>query len=245
MTPERIQRLLAVGLTLQSTTTMTNADGTTTTIKAGPRNLETAWEEKYLELCAFKEQHGHLNISRKHYKDNAQYQSLARWCGTQRENYKNRLNKMQQQQHGVGTATAATTTTTAKKKGQRRPGTMTGAQMDLLTKIGFSFSKNLDFAHRFTQISHYKALYGDTRVPVAFKEMDGLGYWVFNQKKKYHAGRMRPDRIQLLQTIGFDFTHRCAPNGGYRSNEDDKRQPAARATAASSPQSPVMDMVGI
>jgi hypothetical protein len=85
-------------------------------------------------------------------------------------------------------------------------------------------------------------------------------------QKSYHAGRMPTERIQLLQTTGFDFSLRCAPNGGYRhnnhnhhNNNDNNNQgssgqavaaahaiAATTTTTAARPESPtLMDVVGI
>ena len=39
------------------------------------------WQEKYQELIAFKEKHGHVNVPQKH-------PELGRWVNTQRNSYK-------------------------------------------------------------------------------------------------------------------------------------------------------------
>jgi Helicase associated domain len=82
-------------------------------------------------------------------------------------------------------------------------------QMAKLTAIGFRWtSKHTTFESRFQDLSRYKEKHGDTKVPQACKEFNNLGLWCANIKKQYHAKKMRPEHVAMLETLGMDWGKR-------------------------------------
>lgn len=127
----------------------------------------TSWEQKYEELCDYRERHGHCNVPAS-YNEN---QPLAIWVKRQREaHYKRFRNGM--------------------KAG------MTDERIAALQKIGFSFAeynpiprgKQMSWDDRIQQLQAYKDKHGHCNVPRDAKsteEEQSLGNWVALCRNNY------------------------------------------------------------
>lgn len=61
-----------------------------------------------------------------------------------------------------------------------------------------------------------------TDIPKSYKGANGhyLAGWVFTQRRKYHNGQLTPQRIEYLESIGFNWTTENAWDRGYRYAKD-------------------------
>ena len=129
----------------------------------------TNWEQKYEELCDFKERHGHCNVPST-FKEN---QPLSIWVKRQREAHYKRFH------HG-------------KKVG------MSDARIKALEAIDFDFTtdynpiprgKQSSWDERIQQLQAYKDTHGDCNVPRgkkgATEEEESLANWVALQRTNY------------------------------------------------------------
>ena len=127
----------------------------------------TGWEQKYEELCDYRERHGHCNVPAS-YNEN---QPLAIWVKRQREAHYKRFH------HGL-------------KSG------MSDERIAALQKIGFSFAeykpiprgKQMSWDDRIQQLQAYKDKHGHCNVPRDSKSSDeeqSLGNWVALCRNNY------------------------------------------------------------
>ena len=161
------------------------------TIESGPfTNLayDARWEEMYQQLVKFKNQYGHCHVV----QHSDQYPALVGWASQQRGAFFNR-----QERAATG----------IKKRGI----CLTDERMNKLAAIGFRFKVQSDWDERLKQIIEYKALHGNTRVPVAYKGHNNLGRWVTSIKTAYYEGKVPADRIAKLDAIDFDWSLRSDP----------------------------------
>jgi hypothetical protein len=61
---------------------------------------------------------------------------------------------------------------------------------------------------RFAQLQEFKAQNGHCRVPLGFKENHSLAKWVSKQRQLYVKGKLRAERIAMLERIGFEWVLR-------------------------------------
>jgi len=79
-----------------------------------------------------------------------------------------------------------------------------------LEQIGFDWSAGKPtWDYRFSELCTYKERFGNTLVPVKWRENPLLGGWVSAQRYKHNAGKLRKDFAERLNSIGFEWR---APN---------------------------------
>lgn len=83
----------------------------------------------------------------------------------------------------------------------------------LLDKIGFDWSLNrkviVPWRDMYARLTTFKKEYGHTRVPVKWGKDSKLGKWVSRMRQEKE--NLYPERIMLLEAIGFDWGHKTAP----------------------------------
>jgi len=156
------------------------------------------WEEQFLALYAYKEQHGHCRVTAR-YKDNPK---LGRWVMTQRRQ-RTLLN-------------------------QGRLSSLTKERIRRLDSLGFLWSleetrprddENHLFARddegwegHFKNLTAFKEEHGHTRVPNRYKTIPKLANWVMSQRRQFtlltqgKKNSMTPERIQKLDSLGFTWS---------------------------------------
>ena len=80
-------------------------------------------------------------------------------------------------------------------------------RINRLSNIGFKWvlmDPNVPWETRFKELVRYKAEHGDCDVPAV--RQGKLGIWVRTQRAAYMAGSLAQDRIDPLNSIGFDWT---------------------------------------
>ena len=99
-------------------------------------------------------------------------------------------------------------------------------RVEKLENIGFKWDKyeselNSQFESNFDDLLKYRETFGHTKVPPGHKTKNGkdLGTWVMFMRKYHKKGRLSKDRIERLNSIGFewkpksDFIHKSFSRG--------------------------------
>jgi hypothetical protein len=72
------------------------------------------------------------------------------------------------------------------------------------------------WSSKLTELAAYKAKYGDCNVPEDWRENPQLAKWVSNQRNRYKSRVLLPDRIKLLEDLGFIWSPReCLWNNNF------------------------------
>ncbi len=128
--------------------------------------LETEWQNNFSQLQKFKKEYGHASPSRY----DKGFNSLGRWCRTQREKYKN--------------------------------GKLSQERIDLLNSIGFDWDpletewqRSFEELKEFTKENGHSSPNFDTQI----------GRWCSTQRKNFKKRILSQERIDLLNSIGFDW----------------------------------------
>ena len=71
----------------------------------------------------------------------------------------------------------------------------------------FQNVKKIDprWMERLKQLKAYYHEYGDCNVSQGYKDNPSLAIWVANQRSRYKRGRLTPEKIKLLNELGFDW----------------------------------------
>ena len=159
------------------------------------------WNDSYDELKEHNETTGSCLVNRTHNP------KLAAWIWKQRRQYKlfqdGKINSL----------------------GSER--------VELLEEIGFDWSmedvNNRAWEDSYNKLKSYNLLFGNYHVPQKYKDDPELGRWVKNQRDKYRLFRegkqssMTPERIQLLEDIGFEWSVKEASNRSWFDNFNELR----------------------
>ena len=95
----------------------------------------------------------------------------------------------------------------SKQRQQYKKGKLSQDRVDRLNIIGFKWALNPGpkggSETRFDELVQYKAKNGDYNVP---RSHGKLGPWVYTQRRRYKKNELSQDRIDRLNSIGFDWT---------------------------------------
>ena len=87
-------------------------------------------------------------------------------------------------------------------------------RIDRLNSIGFNWRlKEGCWDTKFQELVRYKAKHGECKVP---RSQGPLGTWAGKQRTTYRKGKLKQDRIDRLNGIGFDWT---PSSGDYRKRK--------------------------
>jgi hypothetical protein len=134
------------------------------------------WHLQHEKLLKYKRKNGHCMVSKKYEQD----KSLGNWVHTQRKYHNNNTIRLDRK--------------------------------IILDKIGFAW--NDDGAHAFKpddklwhqqyeKLLKYKRKNGQCLVPKKYEQDKSLGQWVFTQRKAFIKNKLRLDRKDLLEDMGF------------------------------------------
>jgi len=196
------------------------------------RSKATRWNEKYEQLQKFKEKHGHCIVPTK-YKTNPQ---LGCWVSTQRVHYKRmqvgRLNSLSQEKIDrlnaldfVWDATEHAAKLTICPDSDANVGEsseenvkekMKGSKSKPSARAGKRLNE-VAWMAMYDKLVAYKDAFGTCLVPCKFED-SSLVNWVGVQRRNYKARqrkedtvaakRMSPERIELLEKVGFVWNAR-------------------------------------
>ncbi|KAG7341784.1 helicase domain protein [Nitzschia inconspicua] len=166
------------------------------------------WSEKFEELCLFRRENGHCHVPH-HYEEN---QALAQWVKRQRYQYK------------------------LKHEGKRS--TLSDERIRLLNTIGFIWnSHDAVFAERLQDLMLFKSIHGHCMVPSNHQPNFQLAIWTKRQRRQYKkyqegfASSMTPERIAMLEAIGFVWDCRKLNNDKKESKQSHNKSGSPISTA--------------
>lgn len=141
------------------------------------------WEDNVLELLEFRQKYGHCDVPYS-YLANPQ---LGFWVAKQRYYYRTR---------------------------DRPTSYITPERIKRLEQIGFQwvYKRHAGFERKeygnwhgnYQELVKFQKQYGHCWVPLR-DEFKQLGQWVRDQRKMHRSSRLRKDRIELLEKIGFQW----------------------------------------
>lgn len=140
------------------------------------RSALFTWYKFFNLLMLHKEEHGDCNVTQSS-------GNLGRWVNKQREHYKQFV------------------------KGEKSP--MTPKKVAMLEAIGFEWAKSKGFAcwkSHFDDLKKYKDEHGHCDFPTKSKDHTALSRWVTEMRKLYKAGTLTQDKVDLLESIGFQWS---------------------------------------
>ena len=162
----------------QETQSCSNSKKTTT---------ELRWYENYEKLAEFKKRYGHCTVPRQ----KEEHKQLSSWIQNQRHKYKRTMN---------GEITSLNT-----------------EHINLLADLGFKWVPGFRLPdlwnQRYKELQDYKKDTGHCNVPQKYKENRELAAWVSTQRTHYQKllkgqrSSMTRDRIEMLEKIGFEWSH--------------------------------------
>ena len=198
------------------------------------------WEERFDELQAYHAEHGHTRVSEredqqlaKWVRDQRRKHRLGKLRPERREKleslgfdfspqsvpWEERFDELEayHSEHGHTRVSEREDLKLAKwvwqqryahKRGKLRP-----ECREKLESLGFGFSpqreSRVPWEERFDELETYHAEHGHTRV--SEREDLKLAQWVLGQRKKHRLGKLRPERREKLESLGFDFSPQSVP----------------------------------
>jgi len=222
----------------------TKKGGVVTKLPPSPR---VPWEERFEQLEAYHEVHGHTHVRKgEDYK-------LAGWVSNQRGRYRrselkeDRRRKLAslgfvfdtglQRPEGLIPATweerfeqlrayhakhGHTRVSLSEdlklfhwavhQRKQHECGRLSEDQIGMLAAIDFDFTKHawsrgpdtVPWEKTYQRLRGYHAKHGHVRV--SEREDQKLARWVFSQQQGHRLGKLRPERREKLESLGFDFS---------------------------------------
>ena len=158
------------------------------------------FDNRVKDLQAFKEEHGHCNVTLSKSDKNAKYKSLGNWCSNIRQSYK----KI--------------------KQGGEASYKLSDANIQLLERMGFDFSlrayeEKISFDDRMKDLQAFKEEHGHCNVPISKSDKNikyqSLGIWCSKMRQSYKKikhGQTPPNtrklsdaNIQRLEAVGFKW----------------------------------------
>ena len=129
--------------------------------------IESQWREKYAEIKAYKEEHGHCNVT------DTENPQLGRWAQKQRAAYKR--------------------------------GKLDNDKVELLETIGFDWVPiDSQWQEKYAELKAYKEEHGHCNVLSSDKNKQ-LASWVKTQRTTYNKGKLDNDKVEFLEAIGFKW----------------------------------------
>ena len=204
------------------------------------RESRVPWEERFDELQAYHAEHGHTRVSEredqqlaKWVRDQRRKHRLGKLRPERREKleslgfdfspqsvpWEERFDELEayHSKHGHTRVSNREDLKLAKwvwqqryahKRGKLRP-----ECREKLESLGFGFSpqreSRVPWEERFDELEAYHAEHGHTRV--SEREDQKLAQWVLGQRKKHRLGKLRPERREKLESLGFDFSPQLMP----------------------------------
>jgi hypothetical protein len=159
-------------------------------------NITKTFDDRVMDLQAFKEEHGHCNVLRSK-SDKIKYKSLGRWCSDIRQSY------------------------TKIKQGKKPSYKLSDDNIQRLERMGFDLSlrvrERISFDDRVKDLQAFKEEHGHCNVPVSKSDKNAkyksLGVWCSNIRYSYKmikqggeaSYKLSDADIQRLERMGFDF----------------------------------------
>ena len=100
-----------------------------------------------------------------------------------------------------------------RQRHRHRHGKLRPERREKLESLGFMFetvyvshAQHVPWEQRFDELKAYRAEHGHIRV--SEREDKKLAGWVHRQRERHRHGKLRPERREKLESLGFDFSPR-------------------------------------
>jgi hypothetical protein len=219
LTEDRRRRLDEIGFVWSAR----ESDKAIESVKVSRNSYDDQWDTMFERLRAYKEVHGNCLVP-KRYKDDPK---LGTWVDTQRVQRKKMLKHMAAVELQNEDPSAADSFVPIKS-----PGRLTAERMEKLESLGFVWSLRDDWQKHYMELKAYKEQHGHCNVPARYAENRKLGIWVSAQRQQkklmesaaaeaqaIKSTPLTPDRINLLNEIGFTWTIRSRDSLGESWNQ--------------------------
>ena len=175
-----------------------DGEGTSQSVVLNKQDLK--WQHQYEQLKRFKAEFNHTNVSRDTYEND--YPKLSNWVRTQRSAFKDL------------------------RQGNKT--VLTPHRIALMNKLKFDWQpsgrEQVTWEERLQHLTEYKAENGHCNVPQFYKGNPGFGEWVRHIRRKYGDGKLKPERIDALEAIGFQWRMRALRGTGGKGRAVSKRK---------------------
>lgn len=219
LTGERLKRLVAIGFVWSAR----DVDKSSEAGRLNRNSYDDQWDSMFQRLVDYKNQYGDCLVPKRFSAD----PKLGTWVDTQRVLYK----KMQKKVAASTTSTdAADHEVVAAPSEQVVPGTasnskpvasrLTASRINRLEDLGFVWSLRDDWQKHYDELLEFKRENGHCNVPARYAHNKRLGIWVSAQRQQYkimqlppeqrpkRSASLTPDRVDLLNKLGFTWTIR-------------------------------------
>ena len=173
-------------------------EGTSQPVVLNKQDLK--WQHQYEQLKRFKAELNHANVTRDTHED--EYPKLYNWIKTQRSAFKDL------------------------RQGNKT--VLTPHRIALMNKLKFDWQpsgrEQVTWEERLQHLEEYKAEKGHCNVPQFYKGHPGFGEWVRHIRRKYGDGKLKPDRIEALEAIGFQWRMRALRGSAGKVHAASKRK---------------------
>ena len=99
----------------------------------------------------------------------------------------------------------------SRQRQDKRKGMLTPEREALLVALGIDLLpsyRKTPWEDRFSELQSFKLSKGHCRVPIGYPSNPELGRWVDKQRQKYKKGTLSPDKLALLDSVGFTWSPR-------------------------------------
>jgi len=86
-----------------------------------------------------------------------------------------------------------------------KKGLLDHEKINSLNSIRFIWKPTQTWNERFLDLVKFKQQFGHCNVPKSFSDILGLSAWVVDQRKKYNKNTLPSNKIELLNSIGFQW----------------------------------------
>lgn len=105
------------------------------------------------------------------------------------------------------------------QRAQRNRGRLSSERIELLDRLGLNWTARIStWEARFAELVEYQKRFGNTRVPVKWKENPELGHWVVAQRYKRRRQRIRREYESRLDAIKFEWDLAPSPSEQWAAN---------------------------
>ncbi len=98
------------------------------------------------------------------------------------------------------------------QRARRKQNNLEQEQIDKLDSIGFIWNPNdalvIAWEEKFNELKKFKKNHGNCDVPGEYSENQSLASWVIAQRARYRRNSLEQERINKLDSIGFDWNPR-------------------------------------
>ena len=113
---------------------------------------------------------------------------------------------------------------------------LTPHRIKALEKVGFEWQPSgrdfVKFPERLAQLAAFKEEHGHCNVPQKSKDVPGLGEWVLHLRREYRVKKLKQERIDTLEAMGFQWRMRAVrgsklAGAAATTSMGSKKKPAA------------------